>query len=46
LLHVSFKLAAKKGTRYTDLLKEHSEIIGRNVYENLYERHMKPLFLG
>ena len=46
LLHVSFKLAAKKGARYTDLLKEHSEIIGRNVYENLYTRHMKPLFLG
>lgn len=46
LLHVAFKLAAKKGTRYTDLLKEHSEIVGRNVYENLYSRHMKPLFLG
>jgi hypothetical protein len=46
LLHVSFKLAAKKGSRYTDLLKEHREVIGRNVYENLYHRHMKPLFLG
>ncbi len=46
LLHVAFKLAAKKGTRYTDLLKSHSEIIGNNVYENLYTRHMKPLFLG
>ena len=46
LLHVAFKLAAKKGTRYTDLLKSHSEIIGNNVFENLYTRHMKPLFLG
>jgi hypothetical protein len=46
LMHVSFKLAAKKGTRYTDLLKSHREIIGRNVFENLYTRHMKPLFLG
>jgi len=46
LLHVSFKLAAKKGTKYTDLLKQHSEVIARNVYENLYQRHMKPLFLG
>ena len=46
LMHVSFKLAAKQGTRYTDLLKANSEIIGRNVYENLYNRHIKPLFLG
>jgi len=46
LMHVSFKLAAKKGTRYTELLKANSQIIGRNVYENLYNRHMKPLFLG
>jgi hypothetical protein len=45
-MHVSFKLAAKKGTRYTDLLKSHREIIGRNVFENLYTRHMKPLFIG
>jgi hypothetical protein len=46
LLHVSFKLAAQAGPRYTDLLQAHSEVIGRNVYENLYERHMKPLFIG
>lgn len=46
LLHVSFKLAAKAGTRYTDLLKKHADIIGRNVTENLYDRHMRPLFLA
>jgi len=46
LLHVSFKLAAKKGQRYLDLLKANEEIVGRNVTENLYERHLKPLFLG
>ena len=46
LLHVSFKLAAKKGTRYTDLLKKHSDVIGQNVFDNLYTRHMKPLFHG
>ncbi|QGJ69706.1 Tagaturonate epimerase [Planctomycetales bacterium 10988] len=44
LLHVSFKLAAKEGAKFTDLLKEHHEIVGKNVTENLYERHMKPLF--
>jgi hypothetical protein len=44
LLHVSFKLAAKQGSRYLDLLKAHREIVGRNVTENLYDRHLKPLF--
>jgi len=46
LLHVAFKLAAKAGTRFTDLLKTDREIVGRNVTENIFERHMKPLFLG
>jgi hypothetical protein len=46
LLHVSFKLAAKAGTRYTDLLKANESIIAKNVTENIYERHMKPLFLA
>ncbi len=46
LLHVSFKLAAQQGARYTDLLRSHADVIGRNVFENLYSRHMRPLFLG
>ena len=46
LLHVAFKLAAKKGRRYLDLLEANEEIVGRNVTENLYERHLRPLFLG
>ena len=46
LLHVSFKLAAKLGRGYLDLLEKNSEVIARNVYENLYDRHMRPLFLG
>ena len=46
LLHVSFKLAAKKGQRYLDLLVANEEIVGKNVTENLYERHLKPLFMG
>ncbi len=45
LLHVSFKVAAKHGGRYTDLLEANREIVGRQVTDNLYERHMKPLFL-
>lgn len=46
LLHVAFKLAAKQGSRYTDLLVANREIVGQQVTENLFERHMKPLFVG
>ncbi len=46
LLHVSFKVAAKKGDRYLNALRKHEAIIARNVTENLFERHMKPLWLG
>ncbi|HZL12883.1 MAG TPA: tagaturonate epimerase family protein [Verrucomicrobiae bacterium] len=46
LLHVSFKVAAKKGERYLNALRKHEAIIARNVTENLFERHMKPLLLG
>jgi hypothetical protein len=45
LLHVAFKLAAKAGPRYHALLKAHATTVGRNVTENLYQRHLRPLFL-
>ena len=45
LLHVSFKIAAKAGQRYTDLLEANQEIVAKQVTENIYDRHMKPLFL-
>jgi hypothetical protein len=46
LLHVSFKVAAKKGDRYLNALKQHEAVIARNVTENLWERHIKPIFIG
>lgn len=46
LLHVSFKVAAKMGDRYYAALKKHEVVIARNVTENLFERHIKPLLLG
>lgn len=46
LLHVSFKVAAKQGDRYTDLLKANEEIVGGEVTKNIYERHLRPLFVG
>ena len=46
LLHVSFKLAAKAGDKYLNLLKANEAIVAKNVGDNLYDRHFKPLFLG
>jgi len=46
LLHVGYKVAAKKGDRYLNMLKQCEESISRNVTENLFDRHVKPLFLG
>jgi hypothetical protein len=44
LLHVGFKVAAKLGTKYLSFLDEFAPTIGKNVTENLYDRHIKPVF--
>ena len=44
LIHVGYKVASEMGTIYTDLLKEHAEIVGLCVEENIYDRHLKRLF--
>jgi hypothetical protein len=46
LLHVGFKVAAKMGPRYLELLEAHEAVIARNVTENLFNRHLAPVFLG
>ncbi len=46
LLHVGYKMAAKQGRRYLDALVENEAVVARNVTGNLYERHLKPLFVG
>lgn len=46
LLHVGFKVAAKMGPRYLDLLDANEAVIAKNVTENLYLRHIAPVFLG
>ncbi|HLH36972.1 MAG TPA: tagaturonate epimerase family protein [Alloacidobacterium sp.] len=46
LLHVGFKVAAKMGRRYLDLLEANEAVIAANVTENLYRRHIVPVFLG
>ena len=46
LLHVGFKVAAKMGQRYLGLLEANEAVIAKNVTENLYNRHIAPVFLG
>ena len=46
LLHVGFKVAAKMGRRYLDALEANEAIVAKNVTTNLFERHIKPVFLG
>jgi len=45
LLHVGYKIAAEMGTRFTDALDKHEDIIAQNVAENIYQRHIKPVFM-
>ena len=46
LLHVSFKVAAEMGRRYTAALEANEAVIARNVTGNLFDRHIRPVFLG
>lgn len=46
LLHVGYKIAAGLGDRYLDALDACRDSVSRNVTENLYERHLRPLFLN
>ncbi len=45
LIHVGYKIAAQMGDRYLKLLEACEPTIAKNVTENLYERHLKPLFV-
>jgi hypothetical protein len=46
LLHVGYKVAAEMGVRYLQMLKDSRGIIGKNVAENLFDRHILPIFIG
>ena len=45
LLHVAYKVAAEMGTRFSDALDKYEYIIAQNVTENIYERHIRLLFI-
>lgn len=46
LLHVAFKVAAEMGDRYLQALDAAEAIITNGVTDNLFERHIRPVFLG
>ncbi|MDR2474007.1 MAG: tagaturonate epimerase family protein [Tannerella sp.] len=43
LLHVGYKVAAEFGKEYTDALKSNSDIIAKQVIDNLLDRHILKL---
>jgi len=45
LLHVGYKVAAEMGEEYTNALSENEQVVAKNVTENLYMRHIVPLFI-
>ncbi len=45
LLHVGFKAAAAMGTRYLDALEMCRDSVARNVTDNLFHQHLRPVFL-
>ncbi|MHC4213008.1 MAG: tagaturonate epimerase family protein, partial [Planctomycetota bacterium] len=46
LLHVGYKVAAELGDEYLGALKKYEEIVAKNVGENIFDRHIKPIFLA
>ncbi len=43
-IHVSFKIAAAMGPRFTDALQAHREVVAARVRNNLILNHINPLF--
>lgn len=46
LLHVGYKVAAEMGPRYLNALEKYETAIAPNVTENIFARHLKPVFIG
>lgn len=45
LIHVAYKVASEYGAIYTDALVKNKDVIGKCVTDNIYERHIKRLFI-
>ncbi|MCJ7729198.1 MAG: tagaturonate epimerase family protein, partial [Sedimentisphaerales bacterium] len=45
LLHVAYKIAAEMGEDYLNALEKHEKVIAEQVTKNIYQRHVKPIFI-
>jgi hypothetical protein len=45
LMHLAYKIAAEMGEEFINALEEHEDSIAPCVTANIYERHIKPLFI-
>lgn len=46
LVHIGYKFAVKAGPRYFELLEKYKDAVGAAVTENIYDRHLRLLFIG
>ena len=46
LMHCAYKIAAESPEEFQKLLRDHRQQIESNVTFNLFERHLKPLFIS
>jgi hypothetical protein len=46
LLHVGYKVAAQLGDRYIKSLEQNEAVVAKNVTENLFDRHLRRIFIG
>ncbi|MCD4710767.1 MAG: tagaturonate epimerase family protein [Bacteroidales bacterium] len=44
LIHVGYKVAAELGEVYLAMVRKHHEVVGEQVMNNIYERHIQRLF--
>ncbi len=45
LLHVGYKVAAELGREYIEALEKYADTVAKNVTENIYERHIRQVFI-
>ena len=45
LIHVGYKIAAKMGHCYIEALEKYEDTIAKTVTENIYDRHLKQIFI-
>jgi tagaturonate epimerase len=44
LIHVGYKVAAEYSNVYISLINQNESVVGKQVTENIYDRHMRRLF--